>query len=25
MEDLFLDIVKESEQRPGRRGGRGEN
>jgi ABC-2 type transport system ATP-binding protein len=23
MEDLFLDIVKESEQRPGRRGGRG--
>ena len=25
MEDLFLEIVKESEQRPGRRGGRGEN
>jgi ABC-2 type transport system ATP-binding protein len=25
MEDLFLDIVKESELRPGRRGGRGEN
>jgi hypothetical protein len=25
MEDLFLEIVKESEQRPGRRGGRGDN
>ncbi|MCE2801345.1 MAG: ABC transporter ATP-binding protein [Planctomycetaceae bacterium] len=25
MEDLFLEIVKESEQRPGRRGGRGGN